>query len=132
MKDKVSYNGKLLTLVNKFREKHQLKPLGRLKFLDELAAGHSQDMAKAAFCRHAGYHFRSDVAEQEKGLSRYAENVAQYPAKTYNTYKARELLKGWLASPGHRENILRKDYKYTGIGIAVKRGYIYATQIFAN
>ena len=41
---------------------------------------------------------------------------------------------GWLTSPGHRTNLLGKQYDHTGIGVSFGRwrGYsaVYVTQVF--
>jgi uncharacterized protein YkwD len=43
---------------------------------------------------------------------------------------AREVVDGWLNSPGHRRNI-EGDFRLTGIGIAKRSdGMVYFTQIF--
>ena len=52
---------------------------------------------------------------------------------------ARELVQGWMSSPGHRENILDRDARRTGVGVAIQEspeyGYtsetVYATQNFS-
>lgn len=48
-------------------------------------------------------------------------------------YKTTESVKSaWLKSPTHRENLLWKDYKRTGIGIYEKDGVTYVVQLFSN
>lgn len=48
-------------------------------------------------------------------------------------YKSTESVKSaWLKSPTHRENLLWKDYKRTGIGIYEEGGVTYVTQLFSN
>ncbi len=52
---------------------------------------------------------------------------------------ARELVQGWMDSPGHRENILDRESRRIGVGIAIRQGSeygyvsetIYATQNFS-
>jgi uncharacterized protein YkwD len=45
---------------------------------------------------------------------------------------AREVVDGWLHSPGHRRNI-EGDFKLTGIGLAFgHNGNIFFTQIFTK
>jgi uncharacterized protein YkwD len=45
---------------------------------------------------------------------------------------AREVVDGWLHSPGHRRNI-ESDFRLTGIGLATAgNGMIYFTQIFVK
>ncbi len=43
---------------------------------------------------------------------------------------ARDTVKGWMDSPGHRENILTADYDETGVGAAYVNGYVITTQSF--
>jgi uncharacterized protein YkwD len=41
--------------------------------------------------------------------------------------------KGWMDSPGHRQNILDKGYTRTGIGVAVAGDdKVYITQMFCG
>ncbi|CAM2010349.1 ankyrin repeat domain-containing protein [Acanthopleuribacter pedis] len=43
----------------------------------------------------------------------------------------REAVESWMASPGHRENILKPGYRRSGIGLAIgKNHYVYFTQNF--
>ena len=56
-------------------------------------------------------------------------------SRTYNwksfDQMAREIVNEWMGSKGHKENILRKDYHYGGIGIATNQDYqIFVTQTF--
>ncbi|CAN0566375.1 unnamed protein product, partial [Laminaria digitata] len=55
--------------------------------------------------------------------------------RTYNWKSfedmAEEIVRNWMGSKGHRENILRKDYHYEGIGIATNlNSQIFVTQNF--
>ncbi len=43
---------------------------------------------------------------------------------------AQDTVRGWMDSPGHRENILTPDFDEAGVGIAYVNGYIIATQDF--
>ena len=45
--------------------------------------------------------------------------------------EARDTVDGWMASPGHRENILTPTYDRLGAGMAISSGgELYATQNF--
>ena len=44
---------------------------------------------------------------------------------------ARSLVGWWMNSPGHRANILDAGYRGIGVGVAVERETVYATQNFA-
>jgi uncharacterized protein YkwD len=39
-------------------------------------------------------------------------------------------VKGWMNSPGHRENILRTEFTETGVGVWRKGNTYYITQLF--
>jgi uncharacterized protein YkwD len=41
-----------------------------------------------------------------------------------------EMVDGWMASPGHRKNILEAQFDESGVGVAIVNTYIIATQIF--
>ena len=56
-----------------------------------------------------------------------AENLIQGYAR------ADAAVAGWMASPGHRRNILNPVYHATGVGVAVSAsGEVYACQVFAQ
>jgi uncharacterized protein YkwD len=55
-----------------------------------------------------------------------------YPGRHYNKKAALDLVRGWMKSPGHRDNLLNPNYRKMGIGIAIRKGNIYATQIFSG
>ena len=42
-----------------------------------------------------------------------------------------KVMEGWMKSPGHRDNILKPDFKQLGVGIAKNsKGELYCTQMF--
>ena len=90
------------------------------------AAKHSSGMAagKVAF-GHDGMQIRvTNISRQIGRISAAAENVA------HGKLNARQVVDGWLNSPGHKKNI-EGNYTLTGIGVAQgSRGEIYFTQIF--
>lgn len=114
---------------NQFRKSKGLPALISRNELNVLAKNHSVNMAKKRVgFGHAGFKERSVKAKQTlKGMTgNFAENVA------YGPTSAKEVVKGWENSPGHRKNMLG-NYKYIGIGIAAdKNGRLYYTQIFAR
>lgn len=52
------------------------------------------------------------------------ENIA------YGYINAKEVMKAWMESKGHRENILDKRYTSVGVGLHIKNGTAYWVQIF--
>jgi uncharacterized protein YkwD len=81
---------------------------------------------KTAF-GHDGFANRVNVIKSKLGfIQSSAENVA------YGRLTPKEVVTGWLKSPGHRKNIEGK-FTLTGIGVAKdKAGTIFFTQIFAS
>lgn len=118
----------ILKYVNQYRRSKHLRPLEANSFISSIALEHSRNMAsgKTRF-GHDGFKERIDrIKKHFKVLRVAAENVASGPMS------AREVVDGWLHSPGHRKNI-EGDFEYTGIGLVSRRdGMIYFTQIFSR
>ena len=123
-----SMSAEILRYVNEYRHSKGLKPLQANSFISSVALDHSRDMlsGKTPF-GHEGFRDRIDRIKKRLGpIHVAAENVASGPMG------AREVVDGWLHSPGHRRNI-EGDFRLTGIGLAYgKRGMIYFTQIFTK
>ena len=122
----VSLSAQILRYVNEYRRSKGLSALQPNSFISSVALGHSRDMltGKTPF-GHDGFRQRIDRISGKLGrLHMAAENVASGPMG------AREVVDGWLHSPGHRRNI-EGDFRLTGIGLAAgANGMIYFTQIF--
>jgi uncharacterized protein YkwD len=122
----VSISAKILRYVNDYRRSRGLPALQANSYISSIALGHSRDMltGKSPF-GHDGFRQRIDKIKGKLGpLHVAAENVASGPMG------AREVVDGWLHSPGHRRNI-EGDFRLTGIGLAEgANGMIYFTQIF--
>lgn len=118
----------ILRFINDHRRS---KGLGNLQTEDaatQQAVLHSKNMAtgKTAF-GHDGFDQRLNAIKKAMGvsiMSAAAENVAE------GQLSAREVVNGWLNSPGHKKNI-EGNYTLTGIGVyRDKKGVLYFTQIF--
>ena len=120
------YQRRILYYVNQYRIKHHLPLLAMRNAISEEAARHSRAMERhvVAF-GHTGFYERIKRVYHHLGNCQGgAENVAYY------RLDAKRLVDGWIASSGHRRNILG-NYNLTGIGIAYgKKGWAYYTQIF--
>jgi len=117
----------ILQFVNEDRKQHGLAILQLNSMESSLAARHSHDMAsgKVKF-GHDGFNARARTIQKSLGSMEVGENVASGPMT------AREVVDGWLKSPGHKKNI-EGDFTLTGIGYARdKKGDIYFTQIFSK
>ena len=121
-----------LKIINNIRRKHRMKEFKAFYVLDSIAKGHSMDMAWRGVCDHKDFHNEAEYVRRKTGKDLVGQNCFKYPARRYNKQTALKLIKGWMNSPGHRENILNPKFSQIGIGIVIKKGYVYATQIFAG
>lgn len=115
-------------LVNVERGKAGLPSLKLNWELSRVARVKSQDMSDKNYFSHNSPTFGSTFSLIGKyGIvySAAGENIAY----GYNTPAA--VMNGWMNSPGHRANILGKQYNQIGVGMVKNsKGQIYWTQIF--
>lgn len=141
--------------VNERRAEHGLGALEFDTALREIARYHSEDMAENDYFSHTspdgetrsdrydrfGYDCRADTGDGTYYTG--GENIAYtyYDTRVrtsdgvvrYTTADelARGLVRGWMNSQGHRENILTEAWDHEGIGVAITSdGKVYATQNF--
>lgn len=104
-------------------------PLTASPRLNEAATSHARDMARNHFFEHSG----SDGSQPKDRVLRAGyqsrltgENIALGPES------AEEAVAGWLASPGHCENIMEPRFRDIGVGMVSGRGrgQIYWVQTF--
>lgn len=122
-----SMDTEILQFVNEDRKQHDLRMLQMNSIESSLALKHSEDMAKGRVkFGHEGFNGRAKIIQKELGGIEIGENVAS------GNMTAREVVDGWLNSPGHKKNI-EGNFVLTGIGYARdKKGDIYFTQIFSR
>jgi uncharacterized protein YkwD len=128
-----------LELVNRDRAINQLGTLTPDPLLTEAAQLHAEDMSKRNYFNHItpeGNNPRDRfVAVGGNKLVGVGENISLNGNETTTlTYGiAEKLQRGWMYSNGHRENLLTKEYKKFGYGIATSvDGKLYAVQMFAD
>ncbi len=116
----------VLALVNQERAKVGCQPLRADKALNGLAEAFSKDMANRGFFDHTDPDGDTpwDRAEQAGITNLGGENIARGQAD------AQAVMASWMASEGHRENILNCDYKTIGIGAHFADGGPWWTQDF--
>jgi uncharacterized protein YkwD len=122
---------KLLALINKEREKAELKPLRPNPLLFKVARAHSANMARQQKLDHVLDNKTPFQRLREAGYRYYygGENIAFGE----RDFPLTSVVKGWMASRFHRENILKAQYVETGLGFAVdKDGMTYYTQVFGR
>lgn len=122
---------KLLDLTNRERKKKELPALRPSPQLFQLARGHSANMAKQGKMEHTldGKTPFDRLRESGYAFAQGGENIAAGDAEV----TLATILKAWMDSPGHRENILLPEYTEIGLGLARDAdGQIYYTQVFAR
>ena len=108
-----------LCLLNAERRRHDLRPLRRDAALDRAARAHAADMREHDFFAHespggTGPHQRIRTAGYRRARLT-GENLAK-GERTAGA--ASSIVEGWMQSPGHRANILRRGFEEIGIAIA--------------
>lgn len=122
------YANEVLRLVNIERSKQGLSQITISKQLVSPANTRAVEIKKQFS------HTRPDGREWSTVLNDYNVSVnygGENLAYGYNT--AESVMEGWMNSPGHRANILNKNFNQIGIGVYVDAsGVVYATQLFSN
>ena len=122
----------VIRITNQKRRKRGLDPLTGDDLLHKAAQGHADEMdAMGRYLGHDSADGRDPgdrIDEVNYDWRTYRENVAS-GQKT-----AKEVVKAWMKSPGHRKNILSDDISEIGIGFAVddQSGSAYWVQKFAD
>ena len=114
---KASFIQRVLELTNRERAKAGLQPLKLDTELSASAGWKAEDMAKRDYFDHADGGGRDfvDRAEQYgyRDWTYLGENIAA------GQTTPEEVVQEWMASPGHRRNILKPQYKEIGLGFAL-------------
>lgn len=121
----------ILEETNKARAAEKLPPLKLNRILMKVARAHSENMARQHKMEHVldGKKPSQRVAEAGYDYHYTGENVAY----GFGGFGAEDVFEGWMKSPGHRKNILDKNYKEIGIGVATDdKGATYYTQEFGT
>ncbi|MFE9926546.1 CAP domain-containing protein [Streptomyces sp. NPDC005774] len=111
---------RVVEIVNAERGKAGCSPVKVNTTLTAAAQKHSEDMAASGSMSHTG----SDGSSPDDRITRagyswstYGENVA------YGYSTPEQVMAGWMASPGHKENILNCAFKEIGVGLAQPGDY---------
>ncbi len=114
-------------MVNSARNSHGLDSLEGRQALIEAAESHSRRQARDGHLHHRKLRHRAP-----SGFRGVGENCAKTSRRDSPGRVARNLFNQWMDSKGHRSNILRSSFKYSGVGVWVDGGQVYATQIFTR
>ena len=127
-------------ITNEERSKVGVPSMRYHKFLEVAAYNHSLKMATTDFFSHYNSIDASRYDPDDRGKLAGITNpyIAENIAYNYNflengsTYMqvAALLIKQWMNSPGHKENILSKNGRQMGVGAYYIDNTIYGTQAF--
>ncbi len=128
----------VFVLTNQERMRTGLPPFERDDNLDRAAVEHSTRMLRLNFFAHkdpggATPQFRiHSFAREIIGTS--GENI--WSGSGYRQARDNDLalamVKGWMNSPEHRDNILRREFTHLGVGVVLQDGEVRAAQEFAG
>jgi uncharacterized protein YkwD len=116
--------------VNAIRREHGRLPLRSNPALVDLARDHSRRMSRERFFAHeapGGDTVADRLQAAGLGYRALGENIA----RSLNAPDpAAAAVEGWMASDGHRKNILREAFTETGVGVWRDGQTVHVTQIF--
>ena len=116
--------------INAIRQERDLQLLATDQVLSQVARDYSCLMARRDFFRHTGPD-GDTVADRVRQAGKEYHLVGENLARNTNAPDpVAAAVEGWMASAGHRENILRAGFTETGVGVCREGARYYFTQIF--
>lgn len=110
--------GEFVSLLNQERAADGLPQLSMAGDLTAVARRHSQGMADDDNLRH-----NPDLDSEVSGWQKVGENVGRGPS-------AGAIHQGFMNSPSHARNILDPDWTQVGVGVVVRDGQVWVTEVF--
>ncbi len=110
-------------LINQRRAAHKLPRLKLRPRLSAAAARHTQDMVRKRYFSHVSRDGASLVDRLRR--SRYLRNHRSWTAGENLAWGSgkrgspQQIVSAWMASPGHRRNILNGRFREIGIGVSL-------------
>ena len=112
-----------LCLINRERVDDGEAPLALDAQLEQAAQGHSDEMVAAGYFEHVGPHGDRPVDRMRAAGYLNGSEVGYEVAEdiawgTLWLATPRSIVAAWMASPGHRANILDPGFRSTGVGVS--------------
>ena len=112
-------------------DERAMKGLAKLKIDSRLMEAAAK---RARECAVLYDHARPDGSEFHTVLDEYRIDYRQCGENlyydTYDKVFATRMVKGWMNSPGHRDNMLSPDFTHIGVGVYTANGTNYGVQLF--
>jgi uncharacterized protein YkwD len=124
----------VLAEVNRFRANHGLKPLRMAGGVRMVARERSRSMKNEQYFAHsspAGVDAGDLLRRRSVQNHFWGENIGWVKYVNLDDGPS-AMIDWWKDSPGHRWNMLYKDYNYAGVGIAKDGAETFYTIVFAN
>lgn len=119
----------VVRLVNIERQKAGLSNFRASSELSNVARAKSKDMAVNNYFSHTSPTYGSPF-EMMKSFGISYRTAGENIAKGYSS--AESVVRGWMNSQGHRDNILNPSFNTIGVGSYTGNGSTYWTQMFTN
>ena len=125
--DLAAYAQEVLTLTNARREAAGQNPLSADPVLTGMAMLRARELEESySHTRPSGENCKTVFGEFETDLRFWGENAAK------GNRAPEAVVEAWMDSQGHRENLLREDAGYLGVGVSQDEdGILYWVQLFA-
>lgn len=129
---------RIYQLTNLERRKRHLPPLDKDEALVKTARAHSDDMLVRDYFSHVDPDGKAPqdrvIPAYSRTIARVGENIWGGHGYDYSDTKliARVIVDSWMASPGHRANLLNPNFNYVGVGVSVSGKEVRATQNFVQ
>jgi uncharacterized protein YkwD len=112
-----------LCLVNRERTSHGDNPLTANSDLQQAAQGHTTSMVVEDYFEHLGPGGETPLQRMRASGYIYNSQIGYAVGEniawgTLSMGTPRSIVAAWMASPGHRANILEGRFKDTGIGVS--------------
>jgi uncharacterized protein YkwD len=118
-----TYVAQVRRATNAERTKRQIRPLRADACLQKAAQRQAGRMARSGRLHHSP---DFGAIGRRCGLRAWGENVAQGGGN------GKAVVRRWMASSGHRANILNRQYRIVGIAAVRARGTWWAVQVFGR
>ena len=118
------YQTKVFNVVNNIRANRDRVKLRKNKCLQRFANRKAASLAKNRNTNLPHSNLRR--IQRRCGVGYVGENLA------YGPFTAKQVVRRWMRSPGHRSNILFRKYRITGVAARKAGGYWWVAQVFGR